>query len=46
MRIGEEMKTLLLIASTLLAGVIAVPYAAAQITVGGSAANLPTPQGL
>ena len=39
------MKARLLIASTLLAGVIAVPYAAAQITVGGSAANLPTPQG-
>ena len=39
------MKTLQLIASTLLASVIAVHYAAAQITVGGGAANLPTPQG-
>jgi hypothetical protein len=39
------MKTLQLITSTLLASVIAVPYAAAQITVGGSAANLPTPEG-
>jgi hypothetical protein len=39
------MKTLRLITSTLLAGVIAVPYADAQITVGSSAADLPTPQG-
>jgi hypothetical protein len=39
------MKTLQLIASTLLASVIVVAYAAAQITVGGSTANLPTPQG-
>jgi hypothetical protein len=31
------MKTILLIASTLLAGVIAVPYAAAQITVAAAA---------
>jgi hypothetical protein len=39
------MKTLRLIASTLLASVIAAPWAEAQINVGGSAANLPTPQG-
>ena len=39
------MKTLRLITSTLLAIMIVVPYAPAQITVGGSTANLPTPQG-
>src|SRR5689334_3195321 len=39
------MKTLRLIASTLLASVIAVPWAEAQINVGGSAASIPTPQG-
>jgi hypothetical protein len=39
------MKTLRLITSPLLAIVIEVPYAHAQITVGGSTANLPTPQG-
>lgn len=42
---GAQMKTLLLITCTLLGSVIAVPYAAAQLTVGGGAANLPTPQG-
>ena len=39
------MKTLRLITFTLLGSVIAVPYAAAQLSVGGSSANLPTPQG-
>jgi hypothetical protein len=39
------MKTVLQIAFTLLAGAIAVPGANAQISVGGSAAALPTPQG-
>ena len=38
------MKTLL-ITSTLLASVIAVPYEDAQITVGSSEANLPTRRG-
>jgi hypothetical protein len=39
------MKTLRLTTTAFLAGVIAVPYADAQITVGGAEANLPTPQG-
>ena len=39
------MKRLRLITPTLLASVIAVPCADAQITVGGNAASLPTPQG-
>jgi hypothetical protein len=39
------MKTLRLITSTLLASMIAASCAEAQITVGGSTANLPTPQG-
>jgi hypothetical protein len=39
------MKTRRLITSTLLASMIAVSCADAQINVGGSAANLPTPQG-
>ncbi len=39
------MKTLLLITTAVLASMIAVAGADAQITVGGSAANLPTPQG-
>lgn len=39
------MKTLLLLTSALLASVIAVPGANAQISVGGSTANIPTPQG-
>jgi hypothetical protein len=39
------MKTLRLVTSTLLASVIALPCAEAQITVGGSTANIPTPQG-
>jgi hypothetical protein len=39
------MKTLLLLASAFLANAIAAPGANAQISVGGSTANLPTPQG-
>ena len=39
------MKTLRLTATAVLASVIAVAGAEAQITVGGSAANLPAPQG-
>jgi hypothetical protein len=39
------MKALQLITSTLLVSMIAIRYADAQITVGGNAANLPTPQG-
>jgi Bacterial regulatory helix-turn-helix protein, lysR family len=42
---NTPMKMLRLITSTLLAIVIAIPYADAQISVGGSTANLPTPQG-
>ena len=39
------MKTLRLITTAVLASVIAVADADAQIAVGGSAANIPTPQG-
>ena len=39
------MKTRRLVTSALLASVIAVPCAEAQINLGGSTANLPTPQG-
>ena len=39
------MKTFRLMAITVLASVIATADADAQITVGGSGANLPTPQG-